>query len=129
MKRTSSHHQISRMRTVTLSQLPPLTSSTLPSGYECHKGIARRRGSDPSQEVGCLTIAAHGLSASILASWHGSPGCGGYLRAEFYLLSCLNANIYSSPSSYSVLFRLDTLTTHHISNHQPSAFCNFNAIG
>ena len=44
------------MRKVTLSQLPPLTSSTLPSGNASYKGIARRRGSDSSQEVRCLTL-------------------------------------------------------------------------
>jgi hypothetical protein len=43
------------MRKLTLSQLPPLSSSTKPTGYACYNGITRRRGSDPSQEVRCLT--------------------------------------------------------------------------
>jgi hypothetical protein len=55
MRRNSSHHQNSSMRKLTLSQLPPLSSSTKPTGYACYKGITRRRGSDPSQEVRCLT--------------------------------------------------------------------------
>ena len=52
----NSANQNSRMRKLTLSQLPALSSSTMPSGYECYKGIARRRGSEPSQEVRCLTL-------------------------------------------------------------------------
>ena len=55
MRRNSSHQQNSSIRKLTLSQLPHLSSSTLPSGYACYKGIGRRKGSDPSQEVKCLT--------------------------------------------------------------------------
>ena len=56
MRRNSSHHQNSSIRKLTFSQLPPLSSITLPSGYACYKGIGRRKGSDPSQEVRCLTL-------------------------------------------------------------------------
>ena len=52
MRRNSLHHHNPSTRKLTLSQLPPMSSSTLSMGYV----PVRRRGADTSQEVMCLTL-------------------------------------------------------------------------
>jgi hypothetical protein len=65
MRRSSLHNRhptTNNMRKLTLSHLQPLSNNTASAGYACYRGSFRRRGSDPSQEVRCLTITKEQLT-------------------------------------------------------------------
>ena len=62
MRRNSLHHPTTTMRKVTMSHLPPLSQTTPTAAYGWYKGPGRRRGSDPSQEVRCLTLTKEQLT-------------------------------------------------------------------
>ena len=62
MRRNSLHYPTTTMRKLAMSHLPPLSQTTPTAGYGWYKGPGRRRGSDPSQEVRCLTLTKRQLT-------------------------------------------------------------------